>query len=548
MTVWRLTHTVLLWGLLGTPLLMPLVQLGQHPEAWRAWRDAARFGELAENTLLLVGGTVALAVPLGILLAALLERSDLPLRRSFRFVILLMLLVPLPLFASAWQATLGAGGWLAAARGDWRPWAQGLGPAIWVHALAALPWIVLLVGQGLCWVERELEEDALTAASPWRVFWRFTLPRARAAIAAAILWVAVQTAAEITVTDLMLVRTFAEEVYTQFTLQNPDDLPRAVAVSLPASGLAAVLVLWAAERWRKTLPPLEQAAEPLCLFHLGKARWPVCGLVLALLALLAGVPLLGLLWKAGLGGSPESWSGARLSQLLLSTFEGKSRLVAENVLVALIAGVCAAGLALASCWLASESRWFQASALLLAALAWTIPGPVVGIGLKSTINELLNVEEAVTRSLGFSVAQAPLRRALWDGPSPLPVLWVSVIRFFPFALAVLWPSVRLLPVEQGEAARLDGARPWDELRRVVFPLAKSACFRAALAVGVLSLGELSAGKLVETPGWTTLAHVIFEQMHRGVPADVAGLCLVLLLQIVLGGVLVAALMGRQPAQ
>ena len=54
---------------------------------------------------------------------------------------------------------------------------------------------------------------------------------------------------------------------------------------------------------------------------------------------------------------------------------------------------------------------------------------------------------------------------------------------------------------------------------------------AVLAVGVLSLGELSAGKLVETPGSTTLAHVIFEQMHRGVPSDVAALCLVLLIVV-----------------
>jgi iron(III) transport system permease protein len=547
-TTWRLTLTILLWSLLGTPLLFPLVQLGRQPAAWDAWQNPARLGELTENTLLLVGGTLAIAVPLGIFLAALLERSDLPFRRQFRFLMILMLLVPLPLYASAWQATLGAGGWLAATSGEWRPWAQGMVPAIWVHALAALPWIVLLVGQGLCWVERELEEDALTAASPWRVFWRFTLPRARAAVAAAILWIAVQTAAEITVTDLMLVRTFAEEVYTQFTLQNPDDLPRAVAVSLPTSGLAALLVLWAAQRWRKTLPPLEQAAEPLCLFHLGKARWPVCWLVIALIALLVGVPLIGLLWKAGLGGSPEHWSGDRLSHLLLSSLTGKWRLVAENMTVALAAGVIAAGLALTACWLSSESRWFQASVLLLAALAWTIPGPVVGIGLKSTINELLNIEEAITHSLGLSVAQAPLRLALWDGPSPLPVLWVSVIRFFPFALAVLWPAVRLLPVEQRDAARLDGAHPWDELRRVIFPLTKSVCFRAALAVAVLSLGELSAGKLVETPGWTTLAHVIFEQMHRGVPADVASLCLVLLLQIVLGGALVAALMRRSPTE
>src|SRR5947209_8782844 len=72
----------------------------------------------------------------------------------------------------------------------WKPWAQGTWPAIWVHAVAALPWVVWLVGQGLCWVERELEEDGLLVGAPWWVFWHVTLPRSRATLFAAGLWVA----------------------------------------------------------------------------------------------------------------------------------------------------------------------------------------------------------------------------------------------------------------------------------------------------------------------------------------------------------------------
>src|SRR5438045_3430061 len=76
----------------------------------------------------------------------------------------------------------------------WKPWAQGLPAAVWIHAVAALPWVILIVGQGLCWVETELEEDALTVAGPWRVLRAVTLPRARAALWAAAIWVALQTA------------------------------------------------------------------------------------------------------------------------------------------------------------------------------------------------------------------------------------------------------------------------------------------------------------------------------------------------------------------
>ena len=62
--------------------------------------------------------------------------------------------------------------------------------------------------------------------------------------------------------------------------------------------------------------------------------------------------------------------------------------------------------------------------------------------------------------------------------------------------------------------------------------------------GVLCLGELSAGKLVETPGSSTFAHEVFTQMHYGVTNDLAALNLVLLGAVVLGGVIVAVAVRR----
>jgi iron(III) transport system permease protein len=532
-----------LLGLIGVPLAQPALELFSYPDAWRVWEESNRLLALAKNTVLLVCGTLALTLPTGIAGAVLLYRSDLPLRRSFRFVVVLTLFIPLPLFASAWQATLGAGGWLSSlgwfsqysaplqlpqsTTAVWQPWVQGMGAAIWVHAMAALPWVIWIVGQGLSWVERDLEEVALLSAPPWRVLLWVTLPRCRMAILAAAMVVAVQCATEITVTDLMQVRTFAEEVYTQFIVQDRAVLGRAVAVSFPSVLLLAVLLAFNGHRWQQSLPALDQMAPPICLFPLGKARRLVLAAVLFSVGSLALVPIGGLVWKAGLGGSPEVWSGWRVCEQLHLIGQGKWRLLLENLLLIAFAGSLAACLGVMGCWLANESGWFRTLLLMLAAFAWALPGPVVGIGLKETIQCLLTAEEAV----GLDSA-GPLRKVLYEGPSLVPVIWVSLIRFFPVALALLWPAVRFLPNELRDAARIDGARPLDELLTLIVPLCGGACLQAGLAVAVLSLGELSAGKLVETPGSTTLAHVIFEQMHRGVPSDVAALCLVLLIMIV----------------
>src|SRR4051794_27715080 len=119
MTGWRAAVLVLLLLLIALPLCLPFRDALAVPGAWHVWDESSRLFGLARNTLLLVLGTVALTLPIGIIAAVLLYRTDLPGRRFFRFVLLLTLFIPLPLFASGWQAALGSGGWLPAA--FWSP-------------------------------------------------------------------------------------------------------------------------------------------------------------------------------------------------------------------------------------------------------------------------------------------------------------------------------------------------------------------------------------------------------------------------------------------
>jgi ABC-type spermidine/putrescine transport system permease subunit II len=70
-------------------------------------------------------------------------------------------------------------------------------------------------------------------------------------------------------------------------------------------------------------------------------------------------------------------------------------------------------------------------------------------------------------------------------------------------------------------------------------LLAAAFGRSALAVAVLSLGELSAGKMVATPGMPGYATEIFTQMHYGVTNELAARCVMLLIVVTLGGLGVA---------
>jgi iron(III) transport system permease protein len=511
------------------------------PAAWHSWTEAPRLLALARNTFFLVAGTLLLAMPLGVAGSVLLYRTDLPLRRLWHLLILLTLFVPLPLFTSGWQVVLGSGGWLplpawSGSTAVWAPWGQGIGSAIWIHAVAALPWVVLLVGQGLSWVERELEEDALTLMPPWRVLVHVTLPRAGAALGAAALWVSLQAATEITVTDVMQVRTFAEEVYTQI-VGGPDadeGVARATAATLPFVLLVAVLVGGTARWWEHRLPARTTLLTPPLLFRLGRGRWPLALVAAVLSGVLLGLPLGSLVWRAGLTGTPPAWSAMATGRYLLrASRPPDGELLLDSLLLALAAGLLIAAVGLLACWAARGSRWFRALVLVLMTIAWAMPGPLIGLGLKMTIDHLL----AITDSRW-------LAQVLYHGPSPLPLLWVDVIRFFPCAVAILWPVVRLLPAELSDAARVDGATPGQELRHIVWPLTSRVLGWSALAVAVLSLGELSAGKLVATPGLPGYATEIFTQMHYGVTNELAARC-VLLLVLVAAGSAGIVLIGKR---
>ena len=180
-----------------------------------------------------------------------------------------------------------------------------------------------------------------------------------------------------------------------------------------------------------------------------------------LVIVLAGVPVSSLVWKLGLGGNPQHWSVPwPTDHLSLVLHSCAGDWWPESLALAGLAGSrdrrCWPCL---TCWLAVGTRWFHAAILLLIAAAWALPGPVVGLGLKGAIKFLLPAERG-----------GILERVLYLGPSPVPALWAYLLRFFPCAVVVLWPVVRLLPRELREAARVDGAGPLQELWHVVVPL------------------------------------------------------------------------------
>jgi iron(III) transport system permease protein len=511
---------LVLLAVFGSPVLAVVGSAIRSPERFTAFQESDRLRSLAANTLGLAAVAVGIAVSLGTLLALVTERFPLKGRFGIRVAVLAGLFVPLPVYALAWQAVLS--GWipplsLSPGAVAWRAWNVGLLPAGFVHGMAGVPWVAWIVSEVLARTDRDLEEDALLTGGPWFVLRRVVLPRVVPAVLLAGGWVLVQTITEIPVTDAMMVRTFAEEVYTQL-VSDGNGLASAVAVTVPVWGGGILAGLLTTRRMLvspttsnyRSLPFSRGAGRLAALF-----AWGVVGVF-------AGIPLLALVRTAG--GS--EFSTGVLGRHLATVLQGEWVRLVVSIVSAAVAGMIAAALARRACWAAVRSRWFAGFLYVVCVVLFLTPGPLIGLGLKVVISGLLDIEDGVFAVVGWRPTFPPLASLLYTQSSPLPGIWATVIRLFPVACVVMRPTLQAVPGELWEAVAVDGHGWRGAWRLVAEPFTRRASVSAAVAVAALALGEVSASKLVAPPGAESFIQRLFAQMHYGAESTVAALALV----------------------
>ncbi len=482
----------------------------------------ARSWSLVENTLFLVAGTLAIGLLVGVLLGLALFRTDLPFRTLVAGLLASLMVMPLYLQAAGWQAGFGMSGWYTLfTAGPYEPGLlEGWAGAIWVHGLAAIPWVAFIVGLVVRFVEPELEEMALLDGSPGQVLWRVTLPHALPATGLAAIWVAIGVATDMTVTDLFQVgatrlRTYAEEVYTQFALlAEPGQTPPPTLIGVALTGCLIACGAWlcsAIASWRP-----QWTARPPLVYRLGRARWPLGILVVAIGLAVVGVPLLNLICKAGMtvapsvGGYLRSWSAGRCWEIVAGSALRYHREIGWSLTIATTAGVLVLMIATPLGWLARRSGLMAQAALLVAVAGMAIPGPLVGGWLIELFND---------RSL-------PLLNFLYDRTIAVVAI-AQAIRGLPIAILLLWHVFRTVPQDLLDVAALDGASAGRRFFAVVLPMRCQAIAWAWLAAVIIGIGELSATILVVPPGVMTLGVRISQLLHFNIQNELAGLCILL---------------------
>jgi len=484
-----------------------------------------RILELFAQTTALAILASLVAVPLGVAIGLAMARFRFP-----RFATLLWIAVftalawPLPVVALAWQIILSD--WVGPLRLTpgavaWQPWQRGLLPAAILHGLAAWPMVTLIVVARFRFQNSPLDDLAQLELSTWQR-WRFVdWPRLRLPVGLGLCWVVWQCLTEIAITDAFMVRSFAEEIYTQIVGGARVDQAVLLA-TLPAPLLVGWVCWWGLQKWVAHRATGESTRHRSGGALQNAPSGVFLGLV-GLLFVLVGLPLCALLLRTAGSRSAEGLSMMRGLVELWRVLQTDGSLLLRSLVEGALGGFFIAGFAMLTVAWGFGSRWRMCMIAGLVISLLGCPAPVVGFGLKTLILTAVELEQLMLESVGLYGEFPPVRSGFYDQPSPLPGWLASGARWWPFAVIWFYLTASVQPQVLWEQAKLDGLSRWQQKRNVFGIRLWASGSVAVVWFGLQSMTEVGATKLVNPPFRPTYILRLFDMMHYGPESTVAAL-------------------------
>nr|WP_234452966.1 iron ABC transporter permease [Pseudomonas sp. SW-3] len=419
-----------------------------------------RVGELLINTVLLVVITIPMCISLGLALAWLTERTNLPGRRGWSLLAIAPLAVPAFVHSYAWVSLV--------------PPIHGLFAGILVSVIAYFPFLYLPIAATLRRLDPAIEDVAESLGlKPWAIFFRVVLPQLRLAICGGALLVGLHLLAEYGLYAMIRFDTFTTAIFDQFksTFNGP-------AAHMLASVLAlcSLLMLTAESAARGTARYARVgsgSAREQRVVRLD-AQATVLGLMLQITtcALALGVPLITL-GKWLIAGGPQVWDLAELVPALEQT---------------LLLGIC--GAVLTTC-----------AAIPIAWLSIRSPGRLQR--LLESCNYITSSLPGIVVALALVTITIHFARPIYQ--TTITVLLAYLLMFLPRALVSLRAGIAQAPVELENMARSLGRSPARALWLITLRLAAPGAAAGAALVFLAITNELTATLLLAPTGTRTLA-------------------------------------------
>lgn len=428
------------------------------------------------------------SVAMGVGLAWLLERTDLPARRALGVAAVLPLVVPSYVAALALKAAFGPTGLLVEV-----PGAIGFWGAAAALALSSYPYVLLLARSSLSGGDPALEEAARSLGdSRWRAFRRVLLPQLRPAMAAGGLLVFLYVVSDFGAVSILQYDTLTRGIFLEYRSLSPDRSPAAVlGVVLVVLALVAIATERVA-RGRAAPARAVAGAAPPPEVGLGRWRWPAAALVAAVVLVGLGVPVAVLGYWAAVGSS-----GAGAGDVLAGAVTTSLGLAVAAAVVAVVAALPVALLAV------RHRTRFSRAVETLSFAGYALPGLVIALALV------------------FFAAPYPLYQTL------SLVVVAYVIRFLPEAIGSVRSSLGQVDPSLEEVARSLGRGRLATLATVTLPTIRGGLLAGGALVFLTAMKELPATLVLRPPDTDTLAIRVWTGASEGLYAQAAPAALIL---------------------
>ncbi|HEX8682882.1 MAG TPA: iron ABC transporter permease [Ardenticatenaceae bacterium] len=468
------------------------------------WRYVTRPRTLTVlgQTLLLAGSTTLVTTLIGVPLAWLTTRTDLPGRRAWLILSVLPLVIPSFVGGYVIVAALGPRGMLQGMLErlfgiERLPEIYGFPGALLALSLFSYPYVLLSVRAALRGLDPALEESARSLGhSPSATFFRLTLPLLRPAIAAGALLVALYTLSDFGAVSLLQFDSFTRAIYVQYT----SSLNRSGAAVLSLMLVVLTFAILTIEVWTRGRARYYSVGSGSKRRHrtveLGVWKLPAllfCGVVVLLGV---GMPL----------GVLVYWlvRGLRSGETLRTLWAATGNSLYASGLAAIV--VTLAALPIAFFVVRYPGRGSRAVGRA-AYVGYALPGVVVALSL-----------------VFFGARYVPLFYQTMG-----MLLFAYVVRFLPQALGAVEAALLQVNPRVEEAGRALGYGPLAVLFRVTFPIARGGIASAAALVFLTTMKELPSTLILSPIGFETLATRIWSATAEGFFARAAAPALVLVL-------------------
>lgn len=478
-------------------------------------------------------------VLIGVSLAWVVTRTDVPGRGFFRTILIVPYLIPPFIGAIAWIYLLGPVGyvnefwmWLT---GSWDPLVRLYGKwgVVFVMILYGYPIPYIVTVGPFSRMDASLEEAAqMSGASPWRTMRDITLPLMMPSIfsGAVLLFMFLLGNFGIPAVIGFPDRFYVLTTRIYLTVLNFDleaNLQLAAALSMLLVGVA--ILTMQAQRLllrRGSYTVIAGKHTTPQLVRLRRWRWPVFAALLVFVCLTTFAPILAIVatsltraYGIPLGAGNFTWDNyASLFQL-----PAVHRAIRNSLFLAAATGTVVALLGTILAYLNVKARARGAGVLeALVAIPYAVPGTVV----------------ALSMILAFL---KPLPIVDWALYNTIWLLLVAyVARFLVLGVRTVGSNLHQIDDTLEEVARMSGASPWRSFADVVWPLIRPGLVAAWFLAAIPSLTELTLSALLWAVGNETIGVLVYSLHEEGKMLLTAALSVVLIIVVLVLNVTVRA--------